>query len=217
MVALVMPRVCRPTALIAGFVLVVAAGHGCAPDRNESVGTPPASTTASGENHMVDERDDLHDQDGFKAVGPPYVDIVELVVGTRGRDVRIALALAGEPPVGRSAHDEVLNYTLVLETTGDSRWDFWSVLQNTDDGTWSPSMIGWTSGEVGLGDDYPWSSVITGDTIVLAIPLADLGDPGVVRVCVATQQAGPGGRVLAQDSTPGEACLSESEWLTIAP
>lgn len=170
--------------------------------------TPSVEPPGTGRSVIVADRaDDLVDQDERHARGPRYVDIRRLQAEVSGDDLTFVLTVAADLPEGQSALVELLNYVVVLETTGDGDWDFWITYENRESGSWSPSMTDWGESMSYFDERFPGAVVHADDGVIGRIPLDRLGDPGAINICAVTQRASPDGDVTAEDNTPDGDCL----------
>lgn len=168
-----------------------------------------------------------------KPVGTPaYIDIRTLMAVADGTTLRLTLTLAGVLPAAPSPTIERLFYMVALHTDGDAVRERddprvgigYSVrLMNEVGGDYEPELVDWSGSDpiYHRGSSFPGTADVAGDTVVLTVPLAALGDPYVIRVGAWTMRQDPAhGRLTnAEDFLPdsGGNGLATREFLTLAP
>ena len=168
-----------------------------------------------------------------KPVGTPaYMDIRTLAAVADGTTLRLTLTLAGVLPAAPSPTIERLAHMVALHTDGDAvpgcndvrvGMGYAVRLMNGAGGDYEPELIDWRGSDPieYIGSDFPGTGAVRGDTVVLTVPLAALGDPHVTWVGAWTIQSDPanGLRWTAADFLPdsgADGCATR-DWITLGP
>ncbi|MEO8208783.1 MAG: hypothetical protein ABI598_07080 [Chloroflexota bacterium] len=166
-------------------------------------------------------------------VGPDYVDIRALAADIDGSTLRLKLTVAGSLPVPPSVDSENLEWIVVLRTGADAEAvrdlqtlrvgfrGYAVTLRNRGAGAYAPALVEMPGSTVrGEGAEFPGTVAVDGDTVSWTVPLAALGNPGLIRAGVWAQRVGqaPGYGTTAWDFLPGDdSSGSAAGWLTLEP
>ncbi len=166
-----------------------------------------------------------------QGTSPDYVDIRTLAATIDGGTLHLVVTLAGALPAPPPADVENLSWIVALRTGSDGEavperkslrtgFDGYLItLENRGVGEYHPSLVKMPS-LTDAASDLPGTMVIDGATISWTMPLAALGNPGVIRAGVWAQRVDPGptGGTTAWDFLPDDdASGSAVGWLTLAP
>lgn len=193
------------------------------PTTFETAAPPPTvvlspGRTVVGTVSVNDKTGDLVDDDGNPVRTPKYVDVVSFKAERDGTDLLIRLVLAKAPPASRSSEVEQLNYLFAVDTTGDTKWEYWINLQNRPDGTYVGSLDDWVVTYHYEGFEFRGSVVLVEDLLLVTVPLESRGSPGTIGLCALTQAAEPVyGTVAAEDNAPKGDCISGGPLARLAP
>jgi hypothetical protein len=223
------------TGLAAVAALIAIAVAGCAvapgPTAPATVASGPELVPAATIQDVAGDVLDLQDRPGAT---PAYIDVHELSAGSDGTRLQLTLTVADALPTPGPGATERLAFNLHLyaadpaipENANDRDNLRYTIAVNSgslDEGlpaTYHPGIFDWTRGADPIfirGSDFPGTLTVVGDTIVLTVSLAALGDPGAVWI---------GAQTVSTLSTPeGEALSSTSDsapdvgqgWLVLEP
>ena len=74
-----------------------------------------------------------------------------------------------------SSFEQELNYLVVIEADASGGNDYWLMLTNLEDGSWSPVLSDYTTNYTKDDDEFPGSHVIADNEVSFTVPLTALG------------------------------------------
>ena len=171
-------------AVSAGVAMVVASCGGTEATRPPEESAAPAATRAPAmaapvpaDDGLVadavtikDPKNDLVNEDGRKVKRVPQIDITRLYAWANGTDLRITLRLAGNVPKDMSSVSQELNYLVVIEADESGEYDYWVMLTNLEDGSWSVALSDWATGLSQSDEKFPGYHVIAKNEVSFPYP-----------------------------------------------
>ena len=214
-------------------LLLVAVVAACGAGPNAVLGQPSPSTSSAVPSSSVaprlvavamsikDKKGDLVDEAGDPVTKNDHIDIVKLTAAADGSSLRLALDLAGVVPAALSSKDQQVTYLFELEKDRSGAFDYWIVISNLENGSWSASITDYTEaghGGSAYGSRFPGSSVVDGKSVQVTVALEAIGNPSRLRIAAAAQRADQvSGVVLAQDHAPKDTTKPSKAWLALGP
>ena len=212
------------SALVA-TVLVALVVVGCA-DPSPSV-RPGLVATGT----VEDPAGDQVDQGSRAPRGEPgFADLQALHAVADGTDLEITLVVAAEIPIAHAPTIERVSYNITVHTDADAigandrvraGMGYLVEVSLTNPGQVRFSLAEW-QGDNLIRQSFPAREAVAGDTYVVKIPLAALGDPVMIRLGVDAYATGPAGgdpaaRSTTEDHLPDERPGDDQGWLTLGP
>ena len=168
---------------------------------------------------IKDKKGDLVDEAGDAVKKNGLVDIVKVTASADGSSLRLMLELAADIPAAPPATDQPLNYLFQVEKDRSGSFDYWIVISNLENGSWSASITDYTkagNGRSAYGSRFPGSAVVQGNLVVVTVSLEALGDPATLRIAASSERDDhTSGKVLAEDHAPKDSAKPSKSWLAL--
>ena len=195
------------------------------PTPSSATSAAPSSTNAPGlvaaSTSINDKKGDLVDEAGDAVKKNGRVDIVKVTASTDGSSLRLTLELADDIPTTLPSTEQALTYLFQVETDRSGSFDYWVVVSNLENGSWSAALTDYTEaghGKSAYGPRFPGSVSVAGNLVTVTVALLSIGNPAKLRIAAAAERDDhPSGKVLAEDHAPKDTAKPSKAWLALGP